>query len=451
MRLIQWSLLILCLTCFLGCEFSNGKQDSSSNVFSQTMQNDSEVGNLIRVSNTGGQFVLTKNGQPYFIKGAAGRSNLETLASLGGNTIRTWHEGGLDTLLDKAHSLGLMVMPGIYFGREREGFDYNDSTSIELQRKRVIQVVEQHKNHPALLAWALGNETELNASNLKLWDEINELALIIKKMDPNHPVTSVTTPMSSSLEAIADRCPDLDFLSFNIFRDLRILPDLLLNSPLQFSKPYVISEWGNRGYWEGERMDWYAPIEPSETEKIAIMKEGYETAIVNQPNNCLGSFVFYWDQKQERTHTWFSLFMENGAKTPLIDLMHDLWGSTAEIIRAPIVHNIKINGKPNKLTYVNANQTFKAEVIVELPSKQDSLTYHWEILPEGTYGGIIGGDTENRPEAVPGLITKNNLAAITFRMPPQSGAYRLFCHVYNQHGGGSAYNIPFFVSDNSLK
>ena len=126
------------------------------------------------------------------VKGAACEGNyLEILKEYGGNTIRTWT---IDKkTLDKAHELGLKVVAGIWLDhlRHNDDFDYNDPKFIKKQRKKVESIVKKYKNHPALLAWGLGNEVELHVPEEMLkpiWKELNILAETIKSLDANHPV-----------------------------------------------------------------------------------------------------------------------------------------------------------------------------------------------------------------------------------------------------------------------
>lgn len=442
------------LVCWI-CACTGSQQIPTPNVYKSSLEATSVLdsayeGSVVHIVYEDDAFKLYRNGKPFFIKGGAGRQKMEELKKAGGNTLRTWVEGGLDTILNQAQDLGLTVFAGLHFNRERDGFDYNNQILVYKQRERILNAVKKYKDHPALLAWGIGNEPELGAQNDIIWSEINWLAEEIHRIDPNHPVTAVCQPVKSSLNALAEKCPALDFLAFNIFDDLVEMPGRLKNSPLKLSKPYIISEWGPTGYWETNLADWFAPLERFLPQKIELMKAGYEKTIRGDEAHCLGGFVFYWGQKQERTHTWFSMFMENGDKTALVDLMYELWETGSPENKAPIITALTFNDQELDSPYFASNSEMKASVIVN-DTDGDTLNYVWEILPEGGYDGIIGGDAEVRPAPIKGLFLKNEGSTLHFNIPAYSGAYRLFCHAYDGKGGGGYINVPFFVSNNELK
>jgi len=153
------------------------------------------VGNPALASSTvsivhqGDGYSLLRDGQPYFVKGAVGAVHLEELAAAGGNSVRA----GV-TALDRAQALGLSVLVDLPFGKQRWGFNYADPTAVNRQREELRDIVEQHKNHPAILAWALGNELEIRTSaeqRAVLWREIDAVARMIHGIDPHHPVITV--------------------------------------------------------------------------------------------------------------------------------------------------------------------------------------------------------------------------------------------------------------------
>ena len=60
------------------------------------------------------------------------------------------------------------------------------------QYESVKRAVMQYKDHPAVLLWGLGNEMEdPEGKNLGVWKAINELAVMVKGLDPDHPTMTV--------------------------------------------------------------------------------------------------------------------------------------------------------------------------------------------------------------------------------------------------------------------
>ena len=106
---------------------------------------------VVRLQGKVGEWQLTRDGQPYFIKGVGGDGSMTLLAKLGGNSIRTWGHDRLSEQLDEAQKLGLTVTAGIWLGQVRQGFDWSDADSLLLQRNLIREVVAKHKDHPALL------------------------------------------------------------------------------------------------------------------------------------------------------------------------------------------------------------------------------------------------------------------------------------------------------------
>ena len=57
---------------------------------------------------------------------------------------------------------------------------------------------------------------------------------------------------------------------------------------------------------------------------------------INDPR-FLGSFIFFWGQKQEITHTWYSLFDEFGNKTESVSSAEEIWSGKAVNFKGPKV------------------------------------------------------------------------------------------------------------------
>ncbi len=93
---------------------------------------------------------ITRGGEPYFIKGAAGDEHLDELVATGGNSIRTWTTNGLGEILDRAQKRSLTVCAGIWLEPECSWFSYSNAEHCARQIKRVKQDVLKYRDHPAL-------------------------------------------------------------------------------------------------------------------------------------------------------------------------------------------------------------------------------------------------------------------------------------------------------------
>ena len=403
------------------------------------------TGSVVKIVKTDNGYQLMRNGEPYFIKGAGGYTSYESLAKHGGNSIRVWDTNDATRILDKAHELGLTVCLGIWIIREKEGFNYDDKKAVQKQYEQIKREVLKYKDHPALLMWNIGNEVNAGASNVRVWDAVNDIAKMIHQLDPNHPTT--TTLMDVQFRAIrhiVNRSPEIDILSINSYGGIASLPDDIRTS--DWDGPYIISEFGAKGYWETEETKWKEPIEQTSTEKTYFIREKYQLFIKEETSSCLGAYVFYWGHKQEKTHTWFSLFSEKGEKTEMVDMMQNIWTGSWPENRAPlIVRGIHLNGKQaNHHSILKPESSGVAEVIA-LDPEQDSLSYHWEVLPEiEVNDGAV--DRLKKPKQVEGVLPQfSNSPSITLRAPDKEGAYRLFVTISDGNNNIATANIPFYV------
>jgi hypothetical protein len=205
--------------------------------------------------------------------------------------------------------------------------------------------------------------------------------------------------------------------------------------------PYIVTEWGATGHWEVGKTSWDTPIEQASHEKQKSFLNRYDLAIQADKINCMGSYAFLWGQKQERTPTWYGMFLESGAETEIVDAMHYIWNGKWPENRCPVLDSFKIE---NKTAYdnikVKASSKMNAEVYYS-QFKNDSLKFLWEIIPESN-DLKWGGDKENRP---PTIFHVEGTSKMEIATPDTIGAYRLFIYVLNNHNKAATANIPFFV------
>ena len=350
-------------------------------------------------------YKLSIDGRETYIKGVGGTYRLDIAAQSGANAFRTWG-GNVEEIkknLALASEHNMYVMQGI--GMTKDSIRYYDDEYKNKMREEVRLLAETFKNDTSLLAWGIGNEIELGNANIAAaWNFVEELAQLIKSIDKRHLVSTVISYNPSALDSVAKYAPSLDYVGINVYGPM------------------------------GE-----------------VYEERY-TQYISANTRCLGSFVFVWGQKEERTPTWFSMFVEDkvdslplkGEKTPMVEAMQRVWTGKELDETAPIVRGMTIDGKSAiDNVRIKAGTLFKAEVSVT-DKENDSLAYVWEVLKEATVLGF-GGSYEPRPERMGDVaVSDKNVYETMIKVP---GEYRLYVYVLDNTGFVSTANIPFQVID----
>ncbi len=398
-----------------------------------------------------GKHRLFVNGEEFYVKGAGCEFGpCYQIAAHGGNSFRTWRtdnsqRSGLE-VLDDAYEHGLMVMMGLDVARERHGFDYDDEVAVAAQLERLRQEVVELKDHPALLGWGIGNELNLRYTNPRVWDAVNDIARMIKEVDGNHVTTTMLAGIGpKEVEYIAANCPDIDFLSLQFYGALINLEEILQN--VGYAGPYLVTEWGPIGHWEMPQTEWGRPIEQTSTEKAEAIKTRYQEVILADDANCMGSFVFLWGQKQERTPSWYGFFTEAGERMEPVNMMEYLWTGEWPEQKAPRVYDIKIAGKGGRFDSVRLQPGGEYTAILEIEHHDESsLNVRAEIMPEPKELSD-GGDYEPRPASIEGLISASDINGVSFIAPAEPGEYRILVYVTDQYNNAGTANVPFYVNE----
>ena len=398
--------------------------------------------NSVRIEKKQNGFELFKNDEPYYIKGAGAKSNFGELKKAGANSIRIWSTNN-KSYLDSAHKYGLTVTLGLWVAQERNGFNYDDEYAVAGQIALLKKDILELKDHPALLMWGIGNEVDLQYSNFKVWETIEEIAKFIKKVDPNHPTVTVIAGLDpSKVFMIKKYCPSVDILGINAYGAIE-------NAPINirkycWEKPYIVSEWGVNGPFEAKVNSWGAKIEPTNGFKANQRLRRYQDIIEKDKDLCLGSYCFLWGQKQESTSTWHGMYLSNGHPTEAVDVMQYCWKGEWPAKRAPSIMQIKLNGENWKKNHIfSKNEEVSLEYVFNR-NNNDSLIFDYQLYPE-TFSNKGGGDFQESPDEIPIEITKQSENSLTFKVPNKKGFYRIFVFVRNETNQTSVANIPFKV------
>jgi len=230
---------------------------------------------------TYGPFRPDAEGVPY--ERARAERDFALIKAEGADTVRLYTSPP-EWLLDCAADHGLLVMAGLaweqhiaFLGerrREREVVD------------RVTRQVDAVAGHPALLAWAVGNEIPASICRWHGPSEIRRfistLHATVKQTDPGALVTYVNYPTTEYLDL-----DFLDFVCFNVFLEARGPFEAYLHrlQNIAHERPLVLTEIGLDSGTHGE---------DGQAATIDWQVRGTFAA------GCAGAFVFSWTDEWHR-------------------------------------------------------------------------------------------------------------------------------------------------------
>ncbi len=392
---------------------------------------------VVRLEGGAGSWTLLRDGRPFFIRGAGGGADKALLKRLGGNSFRTWGADDIDEQLAVAKKLDLTVMCGFWLGHAEHGFDYTNAAALEETRQNVLATVRRVKDHPNLLCWALGNEMEMNNPHRKeMWTFIDKLAAEVKAIDPNHPVTSVVAEIpEQTLEEFKTLCPHLDFLGINSYGGAASVGERWRKAGM--TKPYVLTEYGAHGSWEGPKNGWGLALEPTSAEKGRQFAAAYAASIASERGrNCLGGYAFTWGWKVEATPTWHGMLLPDLTRLASVEAVQTAWGVAKVANRCPVAEPLVVSSDD----LADAATTVEASVAARDPDG-DRLTYRWELLSDtGDYDTIGTGLAV--PDGWDGAIVAGQGTPKATVKLPGGGTYILYCYVFDGKGNAAYANRP---------
>lgn len=383
-----------------------------------------------------GGFQLMVDGSPFNVRGAGGDASKKLLAEIGGNTCRTWGGNDIKKQLDDAHSNGLKVVVGIWLGHARHGFKWADQSAVAKQFAEAKQLIEQWKDHPAVLAWGIGNEMEgfEAGDDVTIWRAIQELAVMAKQVDPKHPTMTTTAEIGGKrVELLNTFCPALDIIGINSYGGAPSLPARYRAAGGK--RPYIVTEYGIPGTWEIGKNSFDSVDELPSTAKGPIYRTIYET-LAKDPL-CLGSIAFAWGSKIEATATWYGMVLPNGDRLEAVDQLAAAWGHPVKN-QCPTITKLIA-----PTTLVKPGDSMKITTTVADP-EGDPLTVHW-VLAFDPQNYHTGGDAQATPRTYPEAIGAHDQSSCTVTMPASGGLYRIYAYAHDGNGGAALANAVLKV------
>lgn len=220
------------------------------------------------------------------------KRDFELIKQLNANCVRVYHVPP-PWFLDLAQECGLKLLVDYYWPKHTCFLE--DSETMEFARRATRQTAEALAGHPAVFAITLANEIPPDIARWygarRIEKFIDELAAIVKGIDPQRLVTFVNFPPTEFL-----RPSSLDFVSFNVY----------LHEPRPFSnyldrlqsiagdRPLVIAEFGIDSMREGEER------------KMEILGGNIEIAFrAGLAGTFIFSFTDDWHTGGHQIQNWF--------------------------------------------------------------------------------------------------------------------------------------------------
>ena len=186
--------------------------------------------------------------------------------------------------------------------------NYADPLTRAALKKDILGLVEQYKDTPGVLMFALGNEnnyglewSSFEIENLPvgerqrekakyLYTLYNEIIGAAKKIDQNHPFTIVNGDIQY-LDLIADLCKNIDLLGVNSYRGISFT-DMWQRADKELGLAIMLTEFGS---------DAFNALENREDQSgQAYIVKGNWTEIYNksygqgEEGNAIGGCLFEW-------------------------------------------------------------------------------------------------------------------------------------------------------------
>lgn len=213
--------------------------------------------------------------------------DIALMQAAGINAVRTYERLEDHAVLDKLYAAGIYVFSTVY------GW-WQDDASVVTQR------VDAAKEHPAIVAWVIGNEWNYNQlysdgqlSLEQTRDRLKEVAALIKAADPTRPVSTIWGG-TAGLGEMVDAMPEIDVWGINAYqgRDNASVFDAwqsISEKPMYLGE-YGVDAWDSRG--EG-----HENLAAHEEAVGALTQQLIDNYTDGSSGVALGGFIFEWSDE----------------------------------------------------------------------------------------------------------------------------------------------------------
>lgn len=417
------------------------------------------------VKGSPGKFDILVNGKPYYIRGVAyntahdwrdgnmpltrrqAEKDFRKIKDMGANTIRRYGMGIYDrNVLNIAEEYDLNVLYGFWFDPKIDF--YKDSVKVNEYIEDVIEKVEKYKDHSAIIAWSLGNEswgllkhtfakpylTEVRNAYINM---IEHLAQRIHAIDPSRPVFSCIEheeyQLAGELVAFRDGAPSIDVIGVNSYYKEQISKLNHLAWQFDSLRPYLVSEFGPRGYWDPKynRSANGSIIEETDAEKSKWYKEQWVNYVAGHKGYNVGGFAYCWHDRMEGTYTWFGLTDYKGRVKPAYYALKEQWTNIKEEALPQFTIKHPTDLIPGKKYYFETKHSTSAA---------NDLRYEWRLLKDEYL------------DKVDNVEPSENSTSAMVTIPEDPSDYRLYLFVTDKENRRvTTASVPIKVSEKSAK
>ena len=271
--------------------------------------------------------------------------DFQLMSEMGVNAIRTWSINNLtEKLLDLSQKYNIKVMLGIWMRHGRSGaegednFDWeHDEKGKKRHLKGAIAVVKKYREHPALLAWGVGNEVTLNIATQRekicYARFLEKICKTIKKLDPKHPISSVSA-WTIDVPFWKKFCKSIDIYGVNVYGcGAYALPHAL--NRLKVHKPFFLGEFGPIGEWDARTDSNGVKVEPDDEEKYRIYARSWPDIVAKSGPRFIGGFLFHFGNNLNFPGIWLNFFIDNSFRP-------GYWGARKAFTGKDPVHDLPV-------------------------------------------------------------------------------------------------------------
>jgi beta-glucuronidase len=325
--------------------------------------------------------------------------DLKLMKAAGMELQRIIHYAPPPALLDLADRLGLLIVgePGNWNLQPTQLDDADMRADFENQMR---ELVERDWNHPAVIAWSVGNEYASDTASGVKWTK--DMAALVRELDPSRLVTFASyRAFRPDLPRPEDEGSQfVDFVSINTYAPPARLGEVLdLVHQRYPQKPIVVSEFGLR-----------ADKAKSDEDRRQYFREAIDV-MRHRPFIAGASVWTFQDYRSRYPDTAPNGYRPWGLVDPLRaprDAYHVVARefAAARVVAAPISH---VGGRPVARVLVEARPDFPARVLsglmLQISARSAAAPIAGHRLPELVPGQRIEVVLEIAGEAVSGPTT----------------------------------------------